>query len=408
MNCTAQDLINLAYADGLSKPSERDLLAIGVSTTCASAGKVTPPCITPIAPTSAGAKAVGNTTILIGWSQPANTGSLITGYKVSWGTVSGVYTNNSGVIPRLPRLFSITGLTAGTQYFWVVQAVAFTGCVSAVSTESSATTTGSGICAAGLTFAAAWAARVVANGGANPSVATQNAIATFQCGLITDGLDSLMFTWNAFVPDNLIAAITPQLAGAYNDPWTNQGPFVLGDLSVNGLKGNASSKFLQTAFVWDAGFAANYGLVHYTSIVTATGFDYGGYNGVLGVLGAAKHSDNNAYAYAGATGANVVSLASPGAGFYSSQRVSTTDHRLYFAKSSSAHAQIGATDATLSGGPGTTAQFVFCSSLSGATQFLCSDTLSFVGFTQGLSSAQSAALYARVQTLRTALGGGFL
>lgn len=107
-----------------------------------SANRSTPPCITPTAPvSSAGAKSIGNTSFRIVWSQPANTGSLITSYTIKWGTVSGVYPN-SVTIPVIPRVYDLTGLASGTQYFWVVVANSFTGCSSANSNEGTATTTG--------------------------------------------------------------------------------------------------------------------------------------------------------------------------------------------------------------------------------------------------------------------------
>jgi hypothetical protein len=100
--------------------------------------------VTPTAPiNSAGAKVITNTKIRALWNQVSNSGSLITGYIVYWGTVSGVYTNNSGIIPVTPRVYDISGLTPGTQYFWVVQAVTgIAGCVSANSNEGTGTTTG--------------------------------------------------------------------------------------------------------------------------------------------------------------------------------------------------------------------------------------------------------------------------
>ena len=106
------------------------------------AGRLTPPCVTPSAPIAPTAKVVGNTTILIIWNE-INTGSLITSYTIKWGTASGVYTNSANV-PSTPKSYTITGLTAGTQYFFVVVAnsSAAVGCVSANSSEGNATTTG--------------------------------------------------------------------------------------------------------------------------------------------------------------------------------------------------------------------------------------------------------------------------
>ena len=104
----------------------------------------TPPCITPTAPiTSATAKVIGPNSLFITWNQISNSGSLITGYTVKWGTASGVYTN-SATVPVIPRSYTITGLNTGTQYFWVIVAnsSAAVGCSSANSSEGTATTSG--------------------------------------------------------------------------------------------------------------------------------------------------------------------------------------------------------------------------------------------------------------------------
>jgi hypothetical protein len=105
--------------------------------------KAFPPCVTPSTPSRLTPKTEGPTSILVIWSQPANTGSLITSYTIFWGTTSGVYTN-SAVVGASPKTYTITGLTSGTQYFFAIQAnsSAAAGCQSALSSENTATTTG--------------------------------------------------------------------------------------------------------------------------------------------------------------------------------------------------------------------------------------------------------------------------
>lgn len=135
----APTILQIATTNHLASMSRRDLDAVITAVLCK---QTNPPCVTPTAPvSSAGAKSIGNTSFRIVWSQPANTGSLITSYTIKWGTVSGVYPNTV-TIPVIPRVYDLTGLTAGTQYFWVVVANAFAGCSSANSNEGSATTTG--------------------------------------------------------------------------------------------------------------------------------------------------------------------------------------------------------------------------------------------------------------------------
>jgi hypothetical protein len=251
----------------------------------------------------------------------------------------------------------------------------------------------------------AWAARVVVNGGAFPSNATLLALSAFQRGLIADALDTQMLSWNAIVPDNLIASITPQLVGPGFDPWTNTS-FVGGDLTVNGLTGDASSKSLRTGFIPSTGYPSTIssGAVAYCYTASATGTTMASTNnvGYLELIG--KFSDNNTYSRNG-TISNLVQVASPGNGFYSAQRVGNNDHRIYFANSGNAHAQIGATDAAGSGGSASPVYVdVFRFNNLGLAS---SDTISFVAFTTGLSAVSSANLFNRIQTLRQALGGGY-
>lgn len=158
------------------------------------AGIATPPCITPSAPlSSAGAKSIGPTSFRIVWSQPSNTGSLITSYTIKWGTASGVYPN-SVTVPVTPKVYDLTGLTSGTQYFWVVVANSFTGCSSANSNEGTATTTGAapsnGLLASLTSY---WKADDVASPatdsiGANPLTLASATTGTVN-GIINKGFD---------------------------------------------------------------------------------------------------------------------------------------------------------------------------------------------------------------------------
>jgi hypothetical protein len=125
----------------------------------------------------------------------------------------------------------------------------------------------------------------------------------------------------------------------------------------------------------------------------------------------AKFTDTNAYAQNGGNPSNQIGTPSHNAGYYSNQRISNSDHRLFFANSGTPHAQIGATDAfgPYNGGvPVPFNMYVGCLNNGGVPIQFASDRVSFVGVTIGLSAAQSALLFARIQTLRTALGGGFV
>ena len=122
--------------------------------------------------------------------------------------------------------------------------------------------------------AANWLTRVVANGGALPSNTTLNATSDFCYSLDTAGLTSLIIAVNTFVPDNLIASITPLIKNAGNDPWTNNN-FVAGDLNMDGLKGNGSNKYLATGLnpsvVFDGPLSASAGITLYNTCGDASG-----------------------------------------------------------------------------------------------------------------------------------------
>lgn len=380
------------------------------------ANRSTPPCVTPSAPNSVQVAAAHvadpNTELLVRWLQPANSGTLIGGYKVFWGTTAGgPYPNNSGQLPVSPKQYTITGLTAGTTYYVVVQAdTSISGCVSANSSEANGTTSGSSTCAAGVTFANAWATQVVANGGAAPSQLTINAIAAFQCGLITDGLDTLMLAWNAIVPDSFTAATTPQLQGTGFALWQ---PTLLSgaDLTINGLTGGAggSVRYLKTGIAPNAIFPSvnNTGMTLYvfqsqnSANETTMGCGDAGptnFYTMYDELSGLKY-----YQEAGAA----MTDAGQFNGYISGSRTAANAKAWYKANSVTPHALIASSAAAPVGGMAAQDFWIFTFNQAGVPVAFSSATLSFIAFHKGLTQAQSALFFARIQALRTALGGGF-
>jgi hypothetical protein len=264
-----------------------------------------------------------------------------------------------------------------------------------------------------------WANRVVINGGAVPSLATQMAMSTFTNTMDAAGLTSMMKTLNVFAPDSLAACLTPLIIGAANDPWNNVGPsFVSGDLDVNGLLGDGSSKIINTGFAPSAGFATSLsaGLSVYESTTT---------NAIVCAIGGHQSSSTVGLAlftnsfgtgqvlfdcWNNSTGRLVVNPGPTVAGFTSGNRVSATDSRAYFANSSNAFAQIGSTSATSGNAFSdcTQATGVFCSQEFPTNQFVSARRMSFAAIHDGLTSGQAQSLYNAVQTLRQTLGGGFV
>lgn len=261
-----------------------------------------------------------------------------------------------------------------------------------------------------------WAARVAANGGAVPSGATVSAISDFCDALDAASLTAAMIAVNCFAPDSLIASYTPLIVGAGLDPWTFYS-FVLADLTTSGLVGNGTNKYIDSG-VRSTDFlsAANMGMTLYGSVVSSVaGATDCGFTDSVGTSQCILRLNDGGNAIANSPSGNIggVSVASAGAGYYSMNRVSTTDLRLFYAKSSSPHAQLGATYATLDttafAGPNDwLTLYVMFFKNTGAPYgpSFSSNRISFSAFHNGLSIAQSSVLYSAVQALRTALGGG--
>lgn len=256
-----------------------------------------------------------------------------------------------------------------------------------------------------------WANRVVTNGGASPAGGTVTAIRTFVNGLITDGLSSKILMLNVFAADNLIAATTPLYRGAGSDPWTNHN-FIAGDLTVNGLIGNSSSKYLDTGFVGTSTTLNNSGITIYGSVVSsiATDYDFGYTNNASTQMFAMKLDEaTNTKSFINDIG-SVGSFTSPGAGYYSANRVSSTDHRVYFANSGTAHIQKVLSSVANAASLQNRTTYVFAANAYelGTPFGYSGNRISFVAVTTGLSSGNSSNFFSRIQTLRTSLGGGFV
>lgn len=267
---------------------------------------------------------------------------------------------------------------------------------------------GIGPCTAGLTFASAWAAQVVANGGAAPTTAEQNAVATFQCSLITAGLDSQMIVWNPFAASSLIAARTPPLKGSGAALWTNNA-FVNADLTTAGLTGNGSTKYLQTGGdpIGASATGQNVCTFAYVTAVStaASARSWMTFNGsiILGI--SAKDNTTNSLGASGGNPSNVITTPSQGNGLYLDSRVNSADHRLFFANGATAFAQIGATDVNINNNalPGTEF-YAFALNNNGSPFGFSTETIGMVGAAKGMTLSQGQTLATAIQTLMTAFG----
>lgn len=253
-----------------------------------------------------------------------------------------------------------------------------------------------------------WVASVTTNGGVCPTITTASSVDTYWNGMVTDAIDTNTVILNVFVPDNLTAAITPLVKGTGSSPWVNHS-FVSGDLTVNGLKGDGSTKYLDTGLVANTlpNVGTSFAIYAYAtngpgSVGTELGATHAAAAGIFGACGY-MYFQNGA-------GANTVILLNtgPGNGFYASVRTSSTDHRAYFATSGSAFAQTGATDSTADGAAFNT-EHIYSHALNSGGSVIQNATsvVSMSGVFTNFTSAKAQFLYNRTQTLRTALGGGY-
>ncbi len=127
-----------------------------------------------------------------------------------------------------------------------------------------------------VSLSSVWANRVVANGGALPSLATRVAAETFSNSLASSGLLSKIYAMNIVAPDSLIAVLTPFICLVGNQLWTNHN-FVLADLTINGLIGDGANKWMDVTFsptdinLFPGGdVTTNFGIDFYDSASTNT------------------------------------------------------------------------------------------------------------------------------------------
>lgn len=258
-----------------------------------------------------------------------------------------------------------------------------------------------------------WAARVVRNGGSTPSLATQLTLSAFMQGLTATGIRSKMIAVNCFISDSLASAFTPLIVGG-NELWVNHN-FLIGDLTINGLIGNGSNKYIDTGIL-ATHFAsdANAGATLYITNASPTATYDLGYTNNAGSDSFILVYNNNGTSASGfqtwnsTTGAVGFSW-TPKPGYLSGSRTAANASALYYASSTTPHV----TQATISSAGGSrTAHnlFVGCTNafeLGGPFGYT-SNRYSFAAFHDGLTSLESAIFFSLIQAMRQALGGGFV
>lgn len=260
---------------------------------------------------------------------------------------------------------------------------------------------------------------------------TEFALDAFVKGLRSDGIWGNMIEINCVLRmaggvDNLSLAALPLLLGPQGAPdhallYTRLG-FLEANLTANGLIGiPANGTRMVTSFQPSVSFKSdtNAGVSIYISTTTISAntievgaFGSGGGGACLNL--STNWSDvklrfdcweNNDFN-------GELQVASPNLpGFYSCNRIAATDTRAFFANSTNAFAQQGATNNLPLGGTVAScnqALQVWCTLSNAGVPFDYTDRrISFVAFHDGLTSGQTQLLFNRVQALRVALGGGF-
>lgn len=261
-----------------------------------------------------------------------------------------------------------------------------------------------------------WIARVAVNGGVAPSAGTISAADTWVKGCITAGLRTKIKLFNFYSRGNWITARTPLIQGPGPSLWTNLGSnFVSGDLSINGFTGAAGKTFrldgATPSAIWSS--RSNVGLHLYNfTMNNAAHFDcgrIGGSNDYLALT--SNYTDNQTRFYCcDNTGDEIKGASNNLGGFYSCNRISTTDARIYFANSTHAIAQIAVkTSLMTTNFTACSDMYVFSMGLSDGTAYQpFTGTMSAVIFTDGLSIGDAGSLYNLTQALNVSLGGGFV
>lgn len=224
-----------------------------------------------------------------------------------------------------------------------------------------------------------------------------------------------MYSWNAFVPDNLTAATTAQLIQPLNesDPWTNHN-FVAGDLTVNGLVGDGATKWLNTGINPQNTTLTNNsaGVTVYavTNANTANAVLVAVDNGGFGQFLALENNGGSTFFFAWDVASGINGADAGFVGYNSGNMTAANFHAIYHASSTVPHGLLVAGAMANTGGPTvppfTIPIFAFTNN-TGQSDFT-PQRLSFVAIHKGLTQSQSQSFFNRIQTLRQALGGGFV
>lgn len=215
--------------------------------------------------------------------------------------------------------------------------------------------------------------------------------------------------WNPSSSANNYDTVSCQVAVLCNDPWTNFN-FVSGDLTVNGLVGNGSTKYLATNFttapgatsMWPYTNGGHTIYVHTNAAASASEAESGYNSSLHGISFRVNHTDGGGCTYPQFNSNSSAVIPSPGTGYYSINRLGD-NLKLFHARSDSSHA--AKQDLTHAAADYT---FVYYVDLFRMSTLYTTKRLSFGAVHAGLTESESQSFYNAIQALRTALGGGYV
>lgn len=263
-----------------------------------------------------------------------------------------------------------------------------------------------------------WAARSVTLGGTAISSNTKDALRTFYQGLVSNSLLTKMVSVNCVVPDNLVAARLPLVWNDGLELWTNNN-FVSGDLTVNGLIGNGSTKYLDTNIkpntapvitTTSAGITAVVSECPSSTDVILLGAD----DGFSSQRFALQKGGAGIYFFCWKwinAGADHVNALNPGSdtvwtGYISGNRTASNSLAIYVAKTSLSHTTLVSGSGAQTGNREQRPLYTHAFNNAGSAAGFSPLRVSFLAIHGGLDSSESAILYGLVAAMRNAIGGG--
>ena len=257
-----------------------------------------------------------------------------------------------------------------------------------------------------------WRKRALNSGAAHVSTTAMKATDFLYKEMRKTGLLFKMKSVIGFCPCNVIAATTPIYYTHGNAPWTNVN-FVNSDLNLNGLKGDGTSKYLNTGLNPTTMYSSDNSCgitIYATETTDGTHRDFGcdttaTYNPAMmayvSYVGTCYWD-----AYSSGTG-RISAANSLYTGYISFNRTSASAQAVYRFNSNLAHSTL----VSGTGAPGTRPNLVlycFAGNESGTTTNYSSKRFSFVAVHEGLTEDESRIFSWILQNYRVKLGGGFI